>query len=112
MGKFVTRDSIPFLRGILHSYKVPEILSFCKMRDSYRSTVLFQSSLQTNKIQLNHSFINVLVQEHSPNLKTSKKYPKLTATKLQTHMLNSLQDERFSRYKSKCHSNSGLKGKT
>jgi len=62
--------------------------------------VLFQSSLQTNKIQLNDSFINMLVQQYIANYKISKKYPKLTATMLQTHMLNLLQDERFSQYKS------------
>jgi hypothetical protein len=92
MGKFVTRDTTPFLPSILHTYQVPEIVPFFKKRDSYSSTVLFQSSLQTNKIQLSDSFINVLVRQHSANYKTSKKYPKLTATKLQTHMLNLLQD--------------------
>jgi hypothetical protein len=78
MGKFVTRDTIPFLPSILHSYQVPEILPFCKMRDSYSSAVLFQTSLQTNIIQLNDSVIDVPVQQHSANYKTSKKYPKLT----------------------------------
>jgi hypothetical protein len=99
MGKFVTRDTIPFLRSTL-LIKYLKSFHFFKMRDSYSSTVLFQSSLQTNKIQLNNSFISVLVQQHSANYKTSKKYPKLTATKLQTRMLNLFQDERFSQYKS------------
>jgi len=112
MGQFVTRDTIPFLPSILHSYQVHEILPFCKTRDSYSSTVLFQSSLQTNKIQLNDSFIKVLVQQHNANYKTSKKYPKLTATKLQTHMLNLLHDGRCSQYKSVCHGNSVMNGKT